>query len=151
MTEKKSPAQYACIFCFLLCTNLPFMVVDLISYTEVSSCTTTPMQGIDINLSLWLFVDGLARAAMLSLFFFSAIFSCINFYCGAKSFCVSMIVSIIYSILNIGWLIIGALLFWGNLYPSNLCDTHLTGYMFSVLIIGFCGVCMNLCTGFSQF
>lgn len=108
-----------------------------------------PLHPTPIDLQMWLFVDGIARAAMLGLFFITAISSCINYKCGASLFLASMIISTIYSICNLGWLIIGAMLFWGQIFEQISCSPEIIPYMFAVLIFGFCGTCLNICTGIS--
>ena len=65
-------------------------------------------------------------------------------------FICTLIVIVLYSLFNLGWLIAGAVMFWGNLNDTGLCDSQLTGYMFAVLILGFLGVCGNCFTSYSQ-
>ena len=38
------------------------------------------------------------------------------------------------------WLIIGAIMFWGDLYKRRVCAYDLSRYMWANLIIGFIGV-----------
>ena len=43
----------------------------------------------------------------------------------------------------LGWLIAGAVLFWGNLNDDGTCDGEVSGYMWATLIINFVLIGVN--------
>jgi hypothetical protein len=42
-------------------------------------------------------------------------------------------------------MIIGAVMFWGQLYANKTCDSNISRYMFARLIIGLIGALCTLC------
>ena len=55
-----------------------------------------------------------------------------------------IILLIFISLFNLIWIIIGAVMFWGELYPKNACNPSISAYMIARLIIVFIGACCNL-------
>lgn len=61
-----------------------------------------------------------------------------------------MILLVFISVFNLIWIIIGAVMFWGELYPKNACNPSISAYMFARLIIVLIGACCNLFTSRSS-
>lgn len=96
------------------CFNLPFIIANLI-FANDDACTLDPNTGMPFTLKTWLEVDGYLRLAMIALLIVIAIIACIDEKYIVKMFVGYIIVLIIYSLFELAWLIIGALMFWGNL------------------------------------
>lgn len=54
-----------------------------------------------------------------------------------------------FGVIRIIWLIIGAVMFWGYLYPKSLCSAGFAAYMWALLIIGFLGIVLYYLLGFT--
>jgi hypothetical protein len=144
----------AAICCMAVCLSilaLPFIVCDLFyGYTD-TTCVNLPISNTSINFTLgtWLKVNGYMSLALIALLVFIAIFIC----CSEKAivlFVVYIYIILATSFFTIAWLIIGAVMFWGYLYPNNLCSSSVTGYVFTRLILGIIAVFVNLLTARRQ-
>ena len=147
--DKGSAGFFWCYFGIFLCVNLPFIVCDLVFASDSSvACVTTMGANIEMNLSTWLQADGYCRLAITCLLLISAIIGSINFEKGLMFFGCTMCFTIIYSLFQLAWLIVGAVLFWGDLNSrSGLCDgTQVQGYMFALLILSFIGIFVQCIT-----
>lgn len=59
------------------------------------------------------------------------------------------IVTTIFGAFRIIWFIIGAVMFWGDLCPKNLCSLGFARYMWANLIIGFIGISVYYVFGYT--
>ena len=142
--DQGSAGYFWILFGILTCVNLPFIVVDLVYAASGNPCTTLPVPNISFTLRTWLEVDGGLRLAFVGLFLLVAIIACCSIDCALKIFVCTLILLIVYSLFNLSWLIVGAVMFWGYLNDQPGCNsTDVAGYMFAVLILGFLGVCGN--------
>lgn len=130
----------------MTCLNLPFIIVDMVYASAGDACSTMPVPNISFPLKTWLEVDGALKLALIGLLLIVAIISCINLECALRMFACTAIFLVIYSIFNLAWLIVGAVMYWGYLNNQPGCmETPVGSYMYAVLIMGFLGVCGNCC------
>ena len=150
--DKGNAAFFWCVFAVMLCVNLPFIVCDLVFAARDNACVTTVGTGVAFDLGVWLQVDGYCRLAVTCLFLLTSISACINIDTGLKLFACTMCCVIIYSFFNLAWLIVGSVLFWGDLNQRNgICNgTEVQGYMYAVLILGFIGACSSMVSSYKQ-
>ena len=149
--DKASAPFFWCVFAVILCINLPFIVCDLVFAGRDNTCVTTTGTSISFDLAVWLQVDGYCRLAITCLFLLTAISACINVETGTKLFACTMCCVILYSFFNLAWLIVGSVLFWGDLNDKGLCNnTEVQGYMYAVLILGYIGACSSMFSSYKQ-
>lgn len=131
---------------------LPFIVCDLYYAYNDTICVALPIlnPSVSFTLGTWLLVSGYLQLAMISMLFLIAIIAC----CSPKGltlFIGYLLLTIIVSLFNIAWLIVGAVMFWGYLYKQDLCsNSAVNSYMFARLILGFISVFVNLLTSRRQ-
>jgi hypothetical protein len=152
--DKSSAAYFWCVFAVILCVNVPFIVCDLVyAGDQGGACADAgaTQVGISITLATWLEVDGYCRLAIVGLFLLCAISACINVETALKLFMCTICTMILYSLFNLAWLIVGSVLFWGDLNQQEVCqNTSLQSYMYAVLILGYIGVCSSLFSSNNQ-
>ena len=149
--DKGSAGYFFCIFAVILCVNLPFIVCDLVFAGRNNACVTTMGTNIGLTIGTWLQVDGYCKVAIVALFFLVALAGCCNPDTAIKMFACTLCFILIYSLFNFAWLIVGAVLFWGDINEKGLCGgTEVQGYMYAVLILGFIGVCSSSFSSYKQ-
>ena len=150
--ERKQLASIIC--CMAGCLGvlaLPFIVCDLYyAYTD-TTCVDLPITNYSISfpLGMWLKVNGYLALTMIVVLILIAVLIC----CTEKAlllFIGYLFLTFIVSLFNIAWLIVGAVMFWGYLYPNSLCQSSVTGYVFARLILGCISVFINLFTARRQ-
>ncbi len=87
---------------------------------------------------------------MISLLLLAAIVSCISFKAGVGLTVCVIILTILYSLFALAWLIVGAILFWGEVNPTGVCTGGVHDYMYALLIISFVGIGLNGCLNMGQ-
>lgn len=134
-----------CLFVVFLIFNSAFIIPDLIFAGQDTKCVTTPVNGFAFPLRTWLRVDAYARLIMSLLIMVYAILACTSFKRAMHLQPCAIAAIIIYSLFLLAWLIVGAIMFWGKLDPSGACEGGVRTYMYVFLILGFIGVCCNVC------
>jgi hypothetical protein len=140
----------AAICCMAVCLSvlaLPFIVCDLYYAYNDQTCMHVPISNSSINFTLdtWLKVQAYTSIGMLSFLMFIAIFVC----CSEKAIVLLVVylyITVVISLFSIAWLIIGAVMFWGYLYPNHFCSSSVSGYIFARLILGIASVGINIFT-----
>lgn len=123
---------------------IPFIVAGLYYAShETNVCLTTTYPNLDVPFFTWLRLDswvliGFAISAILSIF---QLCFCIATYC---SYVMWLISKILYVLWRLAWLIVGAVMFWKNINPNNICGNAISRYMWANLIIGFVQVLVTL-------
>lgn len=84
-------------------------------------------------------MDGYSRLAVIGFLLFILIVSIFNIDCASKLFLGTVLMSILYGLFSLAWLVVGAVMFWGNIYSGGNCSESITIYMFANLILGFLG------------
>ena len=122
-----------------LCVNLPFIVCDLVFASSSDGCVNQVGTNIELTLGTWLQVDGYCRVGFLVLLLLIPIIRyCWDYESGRNLINYAICCFLIYSIFNLAWLIVGSILFWGDLFQRESCQgTQTEEYMFAVLIIGY--------------
>lgn len=130
------------LFMFLV---FPFIFCDLyFAYTD-DSCVHKPIPGIDLNLFIYLTVDGYVNLGAWIVIASSNIAICCYHYYSVDEgdlmdvlyeFTLGPIVCVLklLSLFGVGWTIAGAVLFWGTLNPTE-CSHPMYKYVFAKLII----------------
>ena len=149
MEQGASSGYLWCVFAVIACLNTPFIVCDFV-FAQRGNCVDDEVDGFSFTLGTWLEVEGSCRVAICSLFLLCAICACFNLDTAIKMLVFTFCVLIIYSLFSLAWLIVGAVLFWGNLDKEDTCDGQVTGYMYALLILGFIGVCANSFSSYRQ-
>lgn len=131
--------------------NLAFIVPNLIYAYEGTECVTfVPDEGISFNLATWLEVDAYMRISIVSLLLIVAIVSCMSLEAGAGMLLCSFCIILIYSLFQVAWLIVGSVLFWGQLNPTGICYGPVQTYLYALLIISYISLCCNCALGFKS-
>jgi hypothetical protein len=129
-----------CISIFLL----PFIVCDLYYAYNNNSCTHISIKNynIGINLATWLKVDGYINLSISGVLLFVGFVTCCFPVIGLALGIFYLFFMGIVSLFNTAWIIVGAVMFWGDLDKGSSCDNGLKSYMYARLIIGIVsGVC----------
>ena len=127
---------------FLICM-LPTIFCDIYYGLTDKSCINEKPDGINISLKLYLLVSGFTGLAiMLILICTTCSLSDNNDNTFQLLFagCIGVIVSLF----SIIWNILGAVIFWGNIYKEDNCDSDVSTYIFVSLIIKFVGSLLSL-------
>ena len=122
----------------LLCIIIlaPIIICDLYyGYTD-NSCVQTYPENLNINMKIYLLVSAYTEIGILV--------TCIACICFVSSKSIDKIsiyvllptaIIIFICLFSIIWNIIGAVVFWGNIYNSGYCDKNVSTYLFVTLII----------------
>ena len=126
----------------LLCIIIlaPIIICDLYyGYTD-NSCVQTYPENLNINMKIYLLVSAYTEIGIL--------ITCIAGICFVSSKSIDKMniyvllptaIIIFICLFSIIWNIIGAVVFWGNIYNSGNCDKNVSTYLFVTLIIKLVG------------
>ena len=114
-----------------------------------SACLTQEITkySIDLTLKTWLLVQAYVMIGIAAVLLLAAIVACVAPTVGAVIAGFGFCLLILYSLFNIAWTIVGAVMFWGELDPAGTCKTGLTVYMWIILILGCLSILSCLCSG----
>jgi hypothetical protein len=137
------------VWCLVACISiilLPFIIFDY-HFANDQSCAQLPLHksSIAFPLSTWLKVDGFLTVLQLV----GLVIIIVTVASETKDnpnpfFYLLFLMMCLISLFNFIWLIIGAVMFWGELNPSGHCSSSISSYMWARLIIGFLSIAMNL-------
>jgi hypothetical protein len=125
----------------ILLTMIPLIIGDLYFAYKDFSCVHIPIENahIGFTLSTWLKVSGWTSLAFIALpiinYFLSNITRLLIGY---------LVFAILYALFRFAWLVIGAVMFWGFLWPNRFCADALNTYMWVNLIYSFI-ICLLTC------
>lgn len=124
---------------FLFLAAIPFGVCDLYYSYRDYSCVWIDITNYKIRfpLQIWLRVDGGVLLGMAALILLFALILCCNPTGCEGLFWFHNVLTFVFALFRLAWLIIGSLMFWGYLNKFPLCDTGISRYMWANLIIGF--------------
>ena len=122
------------LFCLFFTVTISEIYIGII-YKDIISCDS-PLS-LYISLSNWLVIKGSSTIFSL-LLYFPYIFSSHKSIC----YCITYILNFIINTCNLGWLIIGSIMFWG--YCINLQPTLLNNYLWISLITGYIYICNSV-------
>ena len=134
-----------CFICTAFIGSLPFIVCDLYFGYEQNFCTLIPANDVGINLTLrtWLLVSGYLALSMMLLLFLLIIKVIANVESAHLLIWYYLLYELV-SLFNFCWIIVGAVMFWGYLYPKNLCNDSVGVYMYARLVLGFIGIVFGI-------
>lgn len=122
---------------------IPFIVVDLDwAYNgDQGPCLDTVVS--NVSLRGWFVVDAATKIAIYTALWF---FSALSTELAARKMlliCQTTLLRFYYYFL-LGWVILGSVIYWGNIYPVNECDSGLNAYFFALFIISYVEVILNI-------
>lgn len=122
---------------FIIIISLPFITCDIYYAYNDHSCVKEYPNKININLELYLLLSGYMLLSKIILVIFG-MFSVSYRYSDFINVSVMILLGllmVVYELFNVIWNIIGAIIFWGNIYKNNNCNNDVSTYMFVSLII----------------
>jgi hypothetical protein len=122
---------------FITILALPFIVCDLYYAYNDSSCVQEYPKKFNINLKIYLLLSGYTLLSNITIIIFGL---CMTSKRYTDIINISVIIllgifMIICGLFNVIWNIIGAIVFWGNIYKNDNCDNNISTYVFVSLII----------------
>lgn len=119
----------------ILLTMIPFIIGDLYFAYKDFSCTHDLISNtkISFDLSVWLKISGFTNLAFV-LFPLMGLFLA---NCAPALLMIYLVFAALYVFFRFAWLVIGAVMFWGYLWPNRLCSNALHTYMWINLIYSF--------------
>lgn len=149
--EKGTAGYFWCLFAIVLCVNIPFIVCDFVFGSRDNACVTSQGESIGLTLGTWLDVEGAFRSVFCAVFLILAILGTVKMDYAMKMFLGVVCYMIVYNLFCFCWLIVGSVLFWGDLEKRGLCEgTEVQGYIYAVLIMGFLGCCSSSYSSYKQ-
>jgi hypothetical protein len=125
--------------CMIVCTFIcifPLIVCDLYFGFTNDPCLLEHPSNLNFKLKSYLLVSGFIGIINFIIY---SVSSCISIYLNAEEITQMMVICITFKIcmviFYIVWNILGAVLFWGYIYPNDKCNTELSTYLFVSLII----------------
>ena len=123
--------------CVTICYSIlviPIIICDLYFGFNDKSCVNEIPTNININMHEYLIVSAFI---LLGILITLPIYIYVVF--NNNSFCTTMFTMLYFVIglFNFAWNIVGAVIFWGNIYPNGHCDNSVSNYIFTILIIKF--------------
>ena len=133
-------------FFICLIITLPVLICDIYFVTSNSECITTEAKELSINMKVYLI-----GCVCESLLIFTAFAFLIKKYSSEsleffeKYYILFFISYIILSIFMVAWHILGAVIFFGTLYPEHKCSKNANTYLFVSLIMKLLGclICVH--------
>ena len=129
----------------ILCFGLPFIICDLVfAYTDPSECLNQDLNAVSFTLKTWLLVHAYVQLATLVLIILLIIILLTNSdAAGPFAACLGCFMCL-GALFGLAWFIIGAIIFWGQLYPEGTCNSSLNTYMWVLLIFSIIGSFCNM-------
>lgn len=123
----------------LFLAAIPFGVCDLFYSYRDHSCVWIDIANTKIRfpLQVWLRVDGGVLLGMAALILLFGLILCCNPIGCEGLFWFHNVLTFIFALFRLAWLIVGSIMFWGYLNKFPLCDSPIRWYMWANLIIGF--------------
>lgn len=129
------------------CLTLPFIIADLIYANNDTTCVNEPVNNMSLTLKTWLEVDAYVKIGVICYFICAFIYNYVIVCTPLAFICVTLFM-LLFGLFNFAWIIVGAVLFWGDLDQRHICDQSLTAYMYAILIIGLVGAFGQCCRFF---
>ena len=126
----------------LLCIIIlaPIIICDLYYGYNDNSCVQKYPENLNINMKMYLLLSGYTEIGIL--------ITCVTSVCFVSSKSIDnmniyvllpTVIIIFICLFSIIWNIIGAVIFWGNIYNNGNCDKNVSTYLFVTLIIKLVG------------
>jgi len=122
---------------FISIIALPFIVCDLYYAYNDTSCVQEYPNKFNINLKIYLLLSGYMLLSNITIIIFGLCMTShrYNDFINVSVMIILGILMIICGLFNAIWNIIGAIVFWGNIYKNDNCDNNISTYIFVSLII----------------
>lgn len=145
--ENSSPTEHEdtkvllfILFFILAILTCPILICDFYFAASNSECITMQPDGLAVNMKSYLFVC--ATVTLTILLVTSVVITNyteemqrhFNKYC-----MLYYLLIIISQIFSLAWNIVGAVVFWGTIYPEHICTKLESTYLFASLIIKLLG------------
>lgn len=145
--DNKSGTALCCMVTCIALLFMPFIICDYSFAYNDDSCANIPLHkySIAFPLSTWLKVDGfLTILQMVGIIIIVVTVATETKDNPNPFFYLLFLGMMLISLFNFIWLIIGAVMFWGELQPGGHCNSSISAYMFARLILGFLSIALNL-------
>ncbi len=119
--------------------STPYIVFDIWFACQTYSCTTNADNALNISPQLYLAAAGFINSYGLVL----DIFGLLSYNNINESFYIGLLI-IIKDVGGFLWTILGAIMYWGTIYPNKRCDAYLSTYLFIRLIVGLLSWLINV-------
>lgn len=128
--------------CFMIFLT-PFIVCDLYYAYNDTSCVNNVITNYNISFTLatWLKVNGWILVSIVSICLILGIVICCSPTVGVILGSLFALIIGFMGVFNLIWIIIGSIMFWGDLDKTKLCNKGLSDYMYARLIICIIGIC----------
>lgn len=122
---------------FISILALPFIICDLYYAYNDTSCVQEYPNKFNINLKIYLLLSGymLLLNVIIIIFGLCMTSRIYNDFINVSIMIILGVFIMLSGILNVIWNIIGAIVFWGNIYKNDNCDNRISTYIFVSLII----------------
>jgi hypothetical protein len=122
---------------FISILALPFIICDLYYAYNDTSCVQEYPNKFNINLKIYLLLSGymLLLNVIIIIFGLCMTSRIYNDFINVSMMIILGVFIMLSGILNVIWNIIGAIVFWGNIYKNDNCDNRISTYIFVSLII----------------
>lgn len=130
--------MYASLLFALLILQTPFIVCDFV-YANRADCLHDSIPKMTLTLYDWLIVDGSIRISICGIYL---LLLCHAVYTKQEvqiSAMVSAFIMFGFTIALFSWLVVGSVI-WRHLEKERTCDANVTGYMWSILILGYISI-----------
>jgi hypothetical protein len=120
---------------YILLTFIPFIIADLYYAYHEGTCVDHKIDNTKISfpLRLWLKVSGYTNLFL----FILPLLTYLVPTCGATILLVHSLYFFLFIFFRFAWLVVGAIMFWGYLWPHRFCASGFNSYMWVNLIVGF--------------
>lgn len=138
MKSKTTIYMYSTTLIFdiiLFVMTFPFVVVEYDYSNDKPSCVWIEGSRIKLTLRQWMLVDA---SVMLSLVVIMFIVS-LMFMTTPRCFCIHTFhvwLCWIFGLFRLAWLVIGSVLFWGDIDSRDICQKSVSRFMYANLIFG---------------
>jgi hypothetical protein len=123
---------------FLICM-LPIIFCDIYYGLTDKSCVNDEPDGLNITLKLYLLVSGFSGLALMIILICTTCSISPDDSSNMFILLFAGCIGVITSIFSLIWNILGAVIFWGNIYKEGNCDSAVSTYIYVTLIIKFVG------------
>jgi hypothetical protein len=123
----------------------PIIICDIYYGHTDNSCINDYPSGLNINMKIYLLVNGYYGLTIISLVsLFIACMPIKNIQDNITLFVLPKLGEIIFIVFTTVWNIIGSVIFWDKLYKEGNCDRNISTYLFITLIIKLLGITCNI-------
>ena len=122
---------------------IPFVSASLSFVYDINDYPCLDIRTQYLTLRYWLAVDAYIKIAIyVGVWFINAVST--EFPARPMLLvCQSTLIRFYYYFL-FGWMVTGSVMYWGNIYLHNQCDSSLNAYLFALIIISYVEIVLNV-------